>query len=400
MPSGARVYEPSEFSQRRTQHRGALRWWFIVIALVPCLLLTGIMEYLTSQALDKTVRRGLLVIAEAKSAAFDAFIRERRGDAHVAGHLPSVIDATKQLIEILKTKSLDSAEYHAAASKYTKVLNYYREAYGYENLFLFAVDGKLLLRLEAGLDMGTNLKRGPLKDSALAVSFDEAKALLQSSFSDYQIYPGSDAPKSFIVQPVFESSGAMMGVLALQLSNKEIYRILNDTNGLGETGEVVVGALKGDEVTLVAPTRFAPDAAFRRKVKMGSLEAIPLQNAVLGKRGFGRMLDYRGVTAAACWAYIPSLRWGVVVKMDESEAYEMIRRVRAAIVVLLVVTLFFVALVATLIARSLSRPVVAVVELANKVAGGDLTADTDIKAHGEVGRLIQSVRRMTSDLPP
>ena len=182
------------------------------------------------------------------------------------------------------------------------------------------------------------------------------------------------------------------------MSNREVYRILNDTNGLGETGEVVVGALKGDEVTLVAPTRFAPDAAFRRKVKMGSLEAIPLQNAVLGKRGFGRMLDYRGVTAAACWAYIPSLRWGVVVKMDESEAYEMIRRVRAAIVVLLVVTLFFVALVATLIARSLSRPVVAVVELANKVAGGDLTADTDIKAHGEVGRLIQSVRRMTSDL--
>ena len=159
----------------------ALRWWFILIALVPCLLLTGIMEYLTSQALDKTVRRGLTVIAEAKSAAFDAFIRERRGDAHVAGHLPFVIEATNKLGEVLKTKSLDSAEYRDAASKYSKVLSYYREAYGYENLFLFAVDGKLLLRLEAGLDAGTNLKHGPLKDSALAVSFDEVESLVSFS---------------------------------------------------------------------------------------------------------------------------------------------------------------------------------------------------------------------------
>ena len=189
-------------------------WWFIVIALVPCLLLTGIMEYLTSQALDKTVRRGLLVIAEAKSAAFDAFIRERRGDAHVAGHLPSVIDATKQLIEILKTKSLDSAEYHAAASKYTKVLNYYREAYGYENLFLFAVDGKLLLRLEAGLDMGTNLKRGPLKDSALAVSFDKAKASPSVIVLRLSNLSGLRLAEVIHRAAGFWSSGPMIGVLA------------------------------------------------------------------------------------------------------------------------------------------------------------------------------------------
>ena len=120
---------------------------------------------------------------------------------------------------------------------------------------------------------------------------------------------------------------------------------------------------------------------------MGSLEAVPLQNAVMGKRGFGRMLDYRGVTAAACWAYIPSLRWGIVVKMDESEAYEMIRRVRTAIAVLLLRDAVLRGAGGDADrARRLSRPVVAVVELANKVAGGDLTADTDIKAQAKSSR--------------
>ncbi len=200
-----------------------LRWWFIAIALVPCLLMTGIIEYVTSQALEKTVRRGLTINSEAKASAFDAFIRERRGDAHVAGHLPFVIDATTNLKALLKTKPRQSPEYKEAASKFTKVMSYYREAYGYENLFIFGLDGQLLLELESLLDVGENLKQGPLKDSALAVSFDEAKSLLQSAFSDYQLYPGSDAPKAFLVQPVYDPTGPMLGLIALQLSNKEMY---------------------------------------------------------------------------------------------------------------------------------------------------------------------------------
>src|SRR5262249_50561940 len=53
---------------------------------------------------------------------------------------------------------------------------------------------------------------------------------------------------------------------------------------------------------------------------------------------------------------------------------------------------------ALLVARNLARPVRAVVAVADRVAGGDLSADVDINARGEVGQLVRAIRKMTQDL--
>jgi methyl-accepting chemotaxis protein WspA len=372
--------------------------WFLAIALVPCGVLTAVIEYVTSDALERTVRRGLTVAADSKRSAIENFVAARRGDITLAGHLLSVIEATTHLDRLLKSEPINSPAYEKESAPYRKVFANYKDAYGYENLFLFAPDGKFLFRLDEGLDVGDNLKTGPLKDTELNEAFVRTTTLLQAVFSDYQIYPGSADPKAFIAHPVFDPKGPIVGVVVLQLGNREVYRILNDFNGLGETGEVIAGQIKGDEVTVIAPSRFEPDAAFRRKVRLGTPTAIALQRGAQGMRGYGRTLDYRGADVLASWSYIPSMRWGLVVKMDVDEAYQMINQVRMSMLGLLAVTLLVVALVARAVARSLSRPVVAAAEVARRVAGGDLTAETEVKARGEVGGLIRAIRTMTHDL--
>ena len=78
--------------------------WFLAISLVPCSILTGVTEYITSAALETTVRRGLMVISESKAAAIESYLLERRGDVALAGHLPFVLEAITKLGELGKNE--------------------------------------------------------------------------------------------------------------------------------------------------------------------------------------------------------------------------------------------------------------------------------------------------------
>ena len=359
--------------------------WFLAISLIPCGVLTALIESITSAALEKTVRRGLMVISETKSAAIESFVANRRGDVTLAGHLPFVIDAVTALDPIVERDGLDSAAYKRESVVHRRgSWRMYRDTYGYSNAFLFDVDGNLLLRLADGLELGTNLKQGPLKDTELGEVFDRSKLLLQSVFSDFQMYPGMNEPLAFVANPIYSAKGVHIGVIVLQLGNQAIFQILNNVNGLGATGETVVGLLKGNEVTVPVPTRFDPSAAFRLKTRLGSAEMVALQRASQGERGFG-VTESRGRKVVAAWSYIPSLRWGMVVKQDASEAYELVNRQRIAIGVLFLVTLALVAVVARAVALSLTRPILFLVDAANRVAGGDLTVTFEHAAKGEAG---------------
>ena len=50
-----------------------------------------------------------------------------------------------------------------------------------------------------------------------------------------------------------------------------------------------------------------------------------MQKAVQGQRGYGEAIDYRGEPVIAAWSYLPSYRWGMVVKQDIDEAFALIR---------------------------------------------------------------------------
>jgi methyl-accepting chemotaxis protein WspA len=375
-----------------------LLFWFLAISLIPLGLMTLVISYISTRSLEKTVRRGLSVISEAKIVEIETFIRERRDDAAVVGHMPFMIKATKELDALLKKSAMDSPEYRKASEEARSTLAYIHETCGYANAYVFAIDGTLLLRLRSDIDVRSNLLEGPLKQSELADLFGRAKMLLQAVFADFQVYPGVSEPLSFVGHPILDENGVAIGVVALQIGNQEMYKILNDATGLGDTGEAVAGLLTGDEVTIIAPTRFDPQAAFKRKIKMGGDSMDALQKAARGERGFGDTVDYQGHQAAAYYAYIPSLRLGLVVKMDRSEAYEMIHAQRLAVACLLAVTLGVVVTTALLVARSLSRPIQAAVQAAHLVAVGDLTSQVDVKAKGEVGRLLDAIRTMTRDL--
>ena len=138
----------------------------------------------------------------------------------------------------------------------------FAESFGYSNAFLFDTDGSLLFQLKPNLELGSNLLTGPLKESELAEVFDRVRTLLQTEVSDYQMYPGRSEPAAFIASPVFSNQGRIVGFMALELSNEQVFRVLKDYSGLGETGEAMVAMRHGqDEFIYVAPPRNSQETA-------------------------------------------------------------------------------------------------------------------------------------------
>jgi methyl-accepting chemotaxis protein WspA len=372
--------------------------WFLCLSLIPCVVLTGIISYLSNQSLKRTVRQGLLAISDGKTTQLETFIRERRGDLNVASRYPTIVDAIPKLRQIRQKEPINSRAYLELARSVRPFMANFVDSFGYANAYIFDTDGTLLFQLKAELDIGSNLLSGPLKDSELAEVFDRVRTLVQIEVSDYQMYPGRSEPAAFIASPVFNNRGLIIGFVALELGNQHVFRVFKDYSGLGETGETMVVMRSGDELTFVAPPRNEPDAAFKYRVRIGSDKSTAMQKAVQGQRGYGEAIDYRGTPIIAAWSYLPSYRWGMVVKQDVDEAFALVYKQRMVVAFLLAATALAVMVIVLWLARSITRPIREAAMVTDRVASGDLTVTCDGQAPGEAGLLLQAIRKMIQDL--
>jgi len=374
---------------------GRLLFWFLVIALIPCALLTAVTARIASSALEKSVRETLVQTAAGKAGELEAYAAERVRDGAALARGPTLVEVIRRLS--VPPADAPAAGTPAAAADQAAYLTYAAKAFNYEQLLLIDPAGKVLFSLDGDIPAGTSLATGPLADSELAIGFDRAKTLLQSDLGGFQRYGSASRPLAFVTCPVFDQ-GRLAGVLALGLGPQRIWQTLSDFSGLGETGEIVAGQLNGDAVLVTTPLRHVENAAFRMRIPLGTAQATAAQQAAGGTRGYGPLVDYRGVEGVAAWCYLPSFRWGLVVKQDAAEAYRLVRFQRLAIIGLSLATILGVTLAALVVARTISGPIRTAMAVAGQVAGGDLRAAVDVTTDDETGALLESIEKMTRDL--
>jgi methyl-accepting chemotaxis protein WspA len=389
---------PGSFVLSRLSITTQLVIWFLCLSLIPCVALTYVIAYLSNESLKGTVRQGLLALSDAKTNQLETFIRERRGDLNVASRYPAIVAAIPKLKQVRQKESFDSQAYLELAHSVRPFMANFVDSFGYSNAYLFDTDGTLLFQLKSDLDIGSNLLTGRLKNSELAEVFDRVRTLLQIEVSDYQLYSGRSEPAAFIASPVFNPQGLIIAFVALELGNQHVFRLFKDYSGLGATGDTMVVMSNGKELTFVAPPRHEPDAAFKVSVRIGSDKSTAMQKAAQGQRGYGEAVDYRGRPIVAAWSYLPSYRWGMVVKQDVDEAFALVNKQWLVVRFLLGMTVLIVAPLAFWLARTITWPIREAAQVTDRVASGDLTVTCNGEAPGEAGLLLQSIRKMIQDL--
>jgi methyl-accepting chemotaxis protein WspA len=365
---------------------GRLLFWFLIIALVPCAILTATTARLATRTMEDSVHANLARIAVTKAAELENDAAERIRDVAALSQAPDLVRALRSADDGSDGEHVDTGYLDALAS-----------SMAFSHAVLIDADGRIVHSGDDLLPVGSSLLGGGLATSELASGFTRARSLLQADLTGFQTYGSSQRPLAFAVGPILEG-GRLVGVLALGFGTERIFAALDAFAGLGKTGEIVVGLRSGDDILVTAPIRHVPEAAFRMRIPATSERGTALPAAAAGERGEGVITDYRGRRVVAAWCHLPSYRWGMTVKQDAREAFSLVDFQRALVIGLSVATIAGVTLAAFVVARTISNPIRTAVHIARQVAAGDLRGNVVGHSDDETGALLTAIQTMTNDL--
>jgi len=199
--------------------------------------------------------------------------------------------------------------------------------------------------------------------------------------------------QTFLSAPALASDGRPLGVVLVVLELGDMQQLLVDTTGLGQTGEVLVGTRRGDQLHYLLPPRRHP-----------GLTAVPLSRvpamaaAIQGQQGFIHTADYGGVEILAAYQPVRYQHWGLVAKIDAAEAYAPVKRLRLVLVALEGLMLLVGLAASYVLARRFTRPIMALAKTAAAVAAGNLAARVTVESRDELGTLGITFNHMTEEL--
>ncbi len=273
---------------------------------------------------------------------------------------------------------------------------------GYEDMYLIgAADQLIMLTAMNSKEVGSNLSRGKLKDSSLAKLCQMVMKTGKPGMVDFETYAPLGKPVMFMAAPILGDNRAVDGVLALRIGPEKINSIFGSTAAIGKTTEAY---LVGSDLMMRSQSRFAPDSAILRS----KVDTDAAKNALQGSSGTGVLRNYQDTMVLT--SYSPAgLRdikelasdfdWAVIAAINSDEAFASIQSLRNRVILVALIMAGLSVLVALIVAGSVSRPIVALVEKVAQIGEGDLTATIPFQSkNDEVGALARAIHLMVSTL--
>ena len=261
---------------------------------------------------------------------------------------------------------------------------------GYRDLFLIDEEGNVVYTVFKESDFATNLMTGKWKDTDLANVYREvmeAGSTDQFVLKDFRPYgPSNGTPAAFIGMPVIVGKD-VAGVVVLQMPNDIIANIMNNTTGLGESGETILIRNDGFLISDSAKTE-------QNEALVTQLDTPLIASATREEIVTGQMTGYRDFVGDVAFAQVDfgGAGWVVGAIMDRSEALAGVTSLRNIVLVIALVLLVAALAAAILFSRSITRPISDVVKNMSELAKGN----TDLELKGEerkdeIGQMVRSV---------
>ncbi len=350
----------------------------------------GLMVFSNARSALMTVRIAQLNnIADLKKEKIGTFFHERESDIKSAQNF-YIIKLNLPLLNrrLHNGASLSQNKSHQDLDRQ---ISEFQKSYGYLNVLLTNPEGVVLYSSDDAYE--TDYMGKPFPEKKI---YEEGKKDIY--FSDVTKRQTTGRFGMMAAAPLKGFDGKFIGVIIIDIDMEPIYKFISDPTGLGETGEIAIAKKEGDAALFLSPLRHDPDAALKRKASFKEKAGFPAQQAVQGYNGSGIVHDYRDIEVLAAWRYIPSLRWGLVTKIETPEAFAPIDRLRNIAVFIEITILILGVLSAMAIARGVTRPVLALQKGAEIIGSGNLDYRVGTEAKDEVGDLSRLIDSMTQNL--
>ncbi|HEX5710444.1 MAG TPA: diguanylate cyclase [Sulfuricurvum sp.] len=262
---------------------------------------------------------------------------------------------------------------------------------GFYDLFVITLDGDILYTVKHERDLHTNLLKGQYRNTELARVFNGAHKNEKAKISNFDYYAPSDDFAAFIAEPMVEN-GKIIGVMAIQIDNKNIQNVINDYSELGKTGEIIATFNHKGKILTAAPIRHSTIQAF------DETDSLPIA-ALKGKWGECYMLDRFGRNVGVAWGYQDDFRMNIAVKIDESELLKTWYRQFVMILLLFLAGSAVVISMMIALFRSFSKPIEILTQYAAELSEGRYDIPIEDKQYDlEWQLLIRAFQKMTLDI--
>ncbi|MEI6308613.1 MAG: methyl-accepting chemotaxis protein [bacterium] len=378
---------------------------FLVITLIPIAAI-GVLSFTEAQAIleDQAFQKLEAVRDTKKNETLDNFTQRINQADFAAGSVE-----TTQAMALLQpydtaapadgSLNVSTPSYLAVYDKIDPLYRPFLEAMRLRDLLLICgPHGHVLYSTSKESDLGTNLVTGPYKDSGLARLWQKVRSTRKVAMEDMTQYAPSGEPALFVGAPVLDT-GAVTGVVVLQLDNARLAALISQQAGMGSSGEVLV---VGQDSLMRSDTNRGG------KILETKVTSVSAQEALQGKTDRRVGTDYRGNLALIAYTNLglkevqglgADFDWGLVAKIDQAEAYASITLLGNQILLIAGIAALLVILAAFFAARWIAAPIRSMAIAAARVTEGDLTVESiSSRRSDEIGTLARTFKGMVEAL--
>ena len=342
----------------------------------------------------------LSATADAKKSYIEGWIKERRNDLKVTSRSAQ----THNYLDWYARHGKRAAPAKLSGQPVYRQLHAWfetiAETYGsYQDILLIDAESGAVIASENETLLGSHpidpeiLRRArtPGLEETLHVAFDQTLGKLAPTRGEAQSH-------LLILRQVSSADGSkLLGLMVFSVDLESEFKSITEsilTEILGRTGEVV---LYDEQQRFLFTPRY-PLADGNAVLPLVDTDQTPLARlAVQGGEGHTLDRDYRNMPVFAAYRHIrisPELGWGMVVKIDEAEATEAIRRHTSMYVVVASLGMLVILFAALLISRWIARPISKVIKAARQFESGDWSARARVAEDNQVADLAATFNRM------
>lgn len=377
-----------------------------LIVILTALGITGLISVNTAR--DALLNQGatnLLAVSHSTSNVIDRYLFAHYEDVTTASAFPEIVAfVTNPRDNTTKANAL-------------QVLKTLVKKTDYESLAIADRDGNIILS-SSEPDLNTNIKFSPY--------FAEPMKGIVGYISDPAVSVVTNKPALFFGAAIRDPAGQALGVLVSRLNLSGIWTIVE--NDLDAAGPGTVGILldeyglrlahstskwdrAGVEKNLlfnaIAPVSDQVIQQFVREKRLGAtahsipVRALPEVARALNNPTTGVFETTADNSAARHYAVMTSLRikpWRYVVMAPIPTFTSAADTLGFQLFVVAVLIAVFASIVVILLARTFTRPIVQLTQVADRLSLGELDVPIQIERRDEIGELAEAIRRMQASI--
>ena len=385
--------------------------WFLIISLLPLIAVSTINYLRSYKTISNKAKQSLLLAAENKAHDIHQFFQYNLTSLLITANQKTIINMVKDfelsysVMNIELKNFVKSPEWELLSKYHGNSIDFLITANDYYDFFLIDKNGNVLYTDEKKNNLGINLFKGKYSNTGLAKSCQKSFSKEYPVFSDFEkdIF-SKNKPAAFICTLVIDEEGNKAGLIASQISNRAIDKVMRMNHVLESGGETYLigpdlkmrsNSIRNKESTILKQLVKTPQTLLWKKYYIDT--DSPLKSV---KQNAMTYINQKGIKVLGLYKPIEfaGVRMAVIAEIPLSISFKSAFEQRNLAILLLIFTVFFVIILALIVTSSITKPIIKLTYWANRIASGDLTYDDKVYPNNEIGQLVNSFQMVVTTL--